>query len=108
MGYPCAYTNSLMGSWWVHLDETWAEDGYAPLVSGSVTIAVNGEVASVTVNAVDDLGHKITGVYNDIPYTLEGASDWSLNKLSTGAKMAKHAKMQLAPRKVKISSLIKK
>ena len=108
MGYPCAYTYGLMGSWWIHLDETWAEDGYAPLVSGSLTVAVNGDVASVTVNAVDDLGHKITGSYNNIPYTLDGGG-WSLSKLSTASKIANRAKKQLAPRtKVKASAMIKK
>jgi hypothetical protein len=108
MGYPCAYTYGLMGSWWIHLDETWAEDGYAPLVSGSLTVAVNGDVASVTVNAVDDLGHKITGSYNNVPYTLDGGG-WSLSKLSTASKIANRAKKQLAPRtKVKASAMIKK
>ena len=71
-----------------------------------MTVAVNGDVASVTVNAVDDLGHKITGSYNNIPYTLDGGG-WSLSKLSTASKIAKHAKKQLAPRaKVKASSMM--
>jgi hypothetical protein len=108
MGYPCAYTYQFMGSWWIHLDETWAEDGYAPLVSGSVTIAVDGGIASVVIDAVDDLGHKVTGSYNNITYMLDDGS-WSLKKLSTGVKFANHAKRQLAPHtKAKISSLIKK
>lgn len=106
-GYACAYTNGLMGSWWMHLDENWDVDAMAALVSGSVTINVEGETASAVINAVDDLGHKVTGTCNNASYVYAGAGGWSLNKLSTGAKMAKHAK--LAPRtKAKISSLIKK
>ena len=107
-GYACAYTYGLMGACWMHLDENREVDGVAPLVSGSVTINVQGETASATINAVDDLGHKVTGTCNNAAYVDANAA-WSLNKLSTGAKMAKHAKKQLAPRtKAKISSLIKK
>ncbi len=108
VGYPCAYTYSLVGSWWMHLDANWEPDAMAALVSGSVVLTEGEEgMGTVVVNAVDDLGHKVTGTCN-APLTVAEASGWSLNKLSTGAKLAKHAKKQLAPRKVKISSLIKK
>ena len=109
VGYPCAYTYSLVGSWWMHLDENWEPDAMAALVSGSVVLTEGEDgMGTVVVNAVDDLGHKVTGTCN-APLTVVEAGGWSLNKLSTGAKFAKHAKKQLAPRtKAKISSLIKK
>lgn len=108
VGYPCAYTNSLTGSWWMHLDANYEPDAMAALVSGSVVLTEGEDgMGTVVVNAVDDLGHKVTGTCN-APLTVVEAGGWSLNKLSTGAKFAKHAKKQLAPRKVKISSLIKK
>ena len=82
----------------------------AALVSGSVVLTEGEEgMGTVGINAVDDLGHKVTGTCNAPLTVVEAeAGGWSLNKLSTGAKMAKHAKKQLAPRKVKISLLIKK
>ena len=108
VGYPCAYTYALVGSWWTHLDENSDPDAMAALVSGSVVLTEGEEgMGTVVINAVDDLGHKVTGTCN-APLTVVEAGGWSLNKLSTGAKFAKHAKMQLAPRKVKFSSLIKK
>jgi hypothetical protein len=92
----------------MHLDENWEADAMAALVSGSVVLTEGEEgMGTVVINAVDDLGHKITGTCN-APLTVVEAGGWSLNKLSTGAKFAKHAKMQLAPRKVKFSSMIKK
>lgn len=108
MGYPCAYTYTLMGAWYIHLNEEFYEDGFAALVSGSVTIDIQGDVASASVTAVDDLGHKLTGSCKNVEYIDASSGGWSLSKFSTGAKMAKHAKKQLAPRKVKASSLIKK
>ena len=108
VGYPCAYTYALVGSWWTHLDENSDPDAMAALVSGSVVLTEGEEgMGTVVINAVDDLGHKVTGTCN-APLTVVEAGGWSLNKLSTGAKFAKHAKMQLAPRKVKFSSMIKK
>ncbi len=108
IGYPCAYTYALVGSWWTHLDENSDPDAMAALVSGSVVLTEGEEgMGTVVINAVDDLGHKVTGTCN-APLTVVEAGGWSLNKLSTGAKFAKHAKMQLAPRKVKFSSMIKK
>lgn len=107
-GYACAYTYGLMGACWMHLDENSEVDGIAPLVSGSVTINVQGETASAVINAVDDLGHKVTGTCNNAAYINASAGGWSLSKLSTGAKLAKRAQ-QLAPRtKAKASLMIKK
>ena len=79
--------------------------GYAPLKSGNVTITVEGDICSVTVNAVDDLGNKIVGSCLNAPYS---SADYSMSNLSTAVKVANHAKREFAPRKVKFSSMVKK
>ena len=106
-GYADAFYGMTAGAWMVQYTEDSEMAALAALKSGDFTIAIEGENVTITVNAVDEAGHKITGTCT-APYELGGESGWSLNKLSTGAKFAKHAKKQLAPRKVKFSSMIKK
>ena len=106
-GYADAFYGMTAGAWMVQYTEDYEMAALAALKSGDFTIAIEGANITITVNAVDEAGHKITGTCT-APYELGGASAWSLNKLSTGAKLAKRAQ-QLAPRtKAKISSLIKK
>lgn len=107
VGYPCAYTYGLVGSWWMHL-ENWEPDAMAALVSGSIVLTEGEDgMGTVVVNAIDDLGHKVTGTCN-APLTIAEAGGWSLSKLSTAAKYVKRAQ-KLAPRsKVKASAMIKK
>lgn len=108
VGYPCAYTYSLVGSWWTHLDENWDPDAMAALVSGSIVLTEGEDgTGTVVVNAIDDLGHKVTGTCN-APLTIAEAGGYSLSKFSTAAKYAKRAN-KLAPRsKAKLSTLVKR
>ncbi len=103
-GYMDPYYGSAVGCWLIKYDENYDMDAMAALKSGNVTIAFEGTTATVTIDAVDEAGHKITGTCV-APY--EAAGGWSLKKLSTAAKFA-HAQKNLAPRKVKISELLKK
>ena len=108
-GYIDPFYGQFNGCWWMTLDAEWYTTAYAPLKSGSVTLTVEGEICSVSVNAVDDLGNKVTGTCNNASYVYAGAGGYSLSKCSTAAKAANHVKkVNFAPRKVKISSLIKK
>ena len=99
---------SAQGSFYYKLDENFEVVGFAPLKSGTVTISVNEEgVATAQVEAKDDKGNTLSGtcvtanVYVDDPY--------APSTFSAVPKMAKRShKVSLAPRKVKISSLIKK
>ena len=105
-GYIDAFYGMTSGAWMVKYTEDYDMAALAALKSGDFTIAIEGENVTITINAVDEAGHKITGTCTT-PYELGGASAWSLKKLSTGAKFA-HAKKELAPRKVKPAMVVKK
>ena len=103
-GYMDPYYGSAVGCWMIQYDENYEMAALAALKSGSVSIAFAGETATVSVDAVDEAGHKVTGTCV-APY--EAAGGWSLSKLSTAAKLT-HAKKDLAPRKVKMVEMLKK
>ena len=95
------------GCWYLKFNEGWemATD-LAALKSGSVTIVDNNDgTYTVSVNAKDILGNTISATCSAAPKMNESSS---LSTLSTASKFANHAKKQLAPRKVKFSSMIKK
>lgn len=105
-GYMDPYYGSAVGCWAIQYDENFDVAGMAALKAGKVTVAINGENATITIDANDGEGHKVSGTCV-APY--ESSTGWSLSKLSTASKIAKHAKKQLAPRtKVKASAMIKK
>ena len=104
-GYMDPYYGSAVGCWLVQYTPDYDVAAMAALKSGKVSLAIEGDTATVTVNAVDEAGNKVA-VSCVAP--CEITTDWSLKKLSTAAKFA-GAKKQLAPRtKVNISSMIKK
>ena len=96
-GYMDPYYGSAVGCWLVQYTPDYELGAMAALKSGNVSLAFAGETATVTINAVDEAGNKITGTCT-APY--EVTTGWSLKKLSTAVKFA-HAKKELAPRKVK-------
>ena len=104
-GYLEPWLGDMNGCWWITMDAKENYTGYAPLKSGNVTITVEGDICSVTVNAVDDLGNKIVGSCLNAPYS---SADYSMSNLSTAVKVANHTKREFAPRKVKFSSMVKK
>ncbi|MBR2858626.1 MAG: hypothetical protein IKB90_00840 [Alistipes sp.] len=112
-GYVDAY-GEMYFSWYALLNfETEETLAVAPVKTGTVTISKEGEDYSVAFDLKDDLGNAITGTcvaYVDIYSEAAGASllSASVNNQPKAPKFANHAKKQLAPRKVKISSLIKK
>ena len=104
-GYMDPYYGSAVGCWAITYDENFDLADMAALKAGKVTMAINGENTTITIDANDGEGHKVTGTCV-APY--ESSTGWSLKKLSTASKFAT-AKNNLAPRtKAKISSLIKK
>ena len=103
-GYMDPYYGSAVGCWMIQYDENYDLGGMAALKSGNITVAFEGETATVTIDAVDEAGHKITGTCV-APY--EAAGGWSVKKLSNAAKFAT-AKNNLAPRKVKPAMVVKR
>ena len=103
-GYMDPYYGSAVGCWMIQYDENYDLGGMAALKSGNITVAFEGETATVTIDAVDEAGHKITGTCV-APY--EAAGGWSVKKLSNAAKFA-HAQKNLAPRKVKPAMVAKR
>ena len=112
-GYVDAF-GEMYFSWYAQMNfETEEALAAAPVKTGTVTISKEGEEYSVAFDLKDDLGNAITGTcvaYAEIYSEAAGASllSASVNNQPKAPKFAKHAKKQLAPRKVKISSLIKK
>ena len=111
-GYVDAYGESYF-SWYAQIDMETEEDlALAPIKSGSVTIAQDGESYSVAFNLKDDKGNTIDGtcvseveIYSDVA----GASVFkvSANNQPKLPKFA-HAKKQPTPRKVKPAMVLKK
>ena len=103
-GYMDPYYGSAVGCWMIQYDENYDLGGMAALKSGNITVAFEGETATVTIDAVDEAGHKVTGTCV-APY--EAAGGWSVSKLSAASKFAKVNK-NLAPRKVKPAMVAKR
>ena len=112
-GYVDAF-GEMYFSWYALLNfETGETLAVAPVKTGTVTISKEDGDYPVAFDLKDDLGNAITGTcvaYVDIYSEAAGASllSASVNNQPKAPKFANHAKKQLAPRKVKISSLIKK
>ena len=104
-GYMDPYYGSAVGCWMIQYDENYDLGGMAALKSGQVSIAFAGETATVTVDAVDEAGHKVTGTCV-APY--EAAGGWSISKFSSVSKFAQVKKSLAAPRKVKAAEMLKK
>ena len=98
------YYGSAVGCWALTLDENFDLADMAALKAGKVTVAINVENATITIDANDGAGHKVTGTCV-APYISETA--WSLKKLSNASKFAT-AKNNLAPRKVKPAMVVKR
>ena len=103
-GYMDPYYGSAVGCWAILYDENFDVAGMAALKAGKVTVAINGENATVTIDANDGEGHKVTGTCT-APYV--SSTGWSLKKLSNASKFAT-AKNNLAPRKVKPAMVVKR
>ncbi len=103
-GYMDPYYGSTVGCWAFTCDENFDLAGYAALKAGKVTVAINGENATITIDANDGEGHKVTGTCV-APYMT--SAGWSVKKLSTASKFAT-AKNNLAPRKVKPTMVVKR
>lgn len=104
-GYMDPYYGSAVGCWMIQYDENYDLGGMAALKSGQVSIAFAGETATVTIDAVDEAGHKVTGTCV-APY--EAAGGWSISKFSSVSKFAQVKKSLAAPRKVKAAEMLKK
>ena len=104
-GYMDPYYGSAVGCWMIQYDENYDLGGMAALKSGSISIAFAGETATVSVDAVDEAGHKVTGTCV-APY--EAAGGWSISKFSSVSKFAQVKKSLAAPRKVKAAEMLKK
>ena len=103
-GYMDPYYGAAVGCWAILYDENFDLAGMAALKAGKVTVAINGENATVTIDANDGEGHKVTGTCT-APYV--SSTGWSLKKLSNASKFAT-AKNNLAPRKVKPAMVVKR
>jgi hypothetical protein len=103
-GYMDPYYGAAVGCWAILYDENTELAGMAALKAGKVTVAINGENATITIDANDGEGHKVTGTCT-APYV--SSTGWSLKKLSNASKFAT-AKNNLAPRKVKPSMVVKR
>jgi hypothetical protein len=103
-GYMDPYYGAAVGCWAILYDENGDLAAMAALKAGKVTVAINGENATVTIDANDGEGHKVTGTCT-APYV--SSTGWSLKKLSNASKFAT-AKNNLAPRKVKPSMVVKR
>ena len=103
-GYMDPYYGSAVGCWLVQYTPDYELGAMAALKSGKVTVALEGTTATVTIDAVDEAGHKVTGT---CVAPFEISTGWSVKKLSTAAKFA-HAQKNLAPRKVKPAMVVKR
>ena len=103
-GYMDPYYGSAVGCWAIQYDENFDLAGMAALKAGKVTVAIDGENATITIDANDGEGHKVTGTCV-APYLT--SAGWSVKKLSTASKFAT-AKNNLAPRKVKPAMVVKR
>ena len=104
-GYMDPYYGSAVGCWMIQYDENYEMAALAALKSGQVSIAFAGETATVSVDAVDEAGNKVTGTCV-APY--EAAGGWSISKFSSVSKFAQVKKSLAAPRKVKAAEMLKK
>ena len=103
-GYMDPYYGSAVGCWAIQYTPDYELAAMAALKSGKVTVAINGENATITIDANDGEGHKVTGTCV-APYLT--SAGWSVKKLSTASKFAT-AKNNLAPRKVKPAMVVKR
>ena len=103
-GYMDPYYGSTVGCWMVQYTPDYELAALAALKSGKVTVALEGTTATVTIDAVDEAGHKVTGT---CVAPFEVSTGWSLKKLSTASKLV-HAQKNLAPRKVKPAMVAKR
>ena len=103
-GYMDPYYGSTVGCWMVQYTPDYELAALAALKSGKVTVALEGTTATVTIDAVDEAGHKVTGT---CVAPFEVSTGWSLKKLSTASKFV-HAQKNLAPRKVKPMAIAKR
>ena len=103
-GYMDPYYGSAVGCWAIQYDENFDLAGMAALKAGKVTVAIDGENATITIDANDGEGHKVTGTCV-APYLT--SAGWSVKKLSNAAKFA-HVQKNLAPRKVKPAMVVKR
>lgn len=103
-GYMDPYYGSTVGCWMVQYTPDYELAALAALKSGKVTVALEGTTATVTIDAVDEAGHKVTGT---CVAPFEVSTGWSLKKLSTASKFV-HAQKNLAPRKVKPAMVAKR
>ena len=103
-GYMDPFYGSTVGCWMVQYTPDYELAALAALKSGKVTVALEGTTATVTIDAVDEAGHKVTGTCV-APYEI--ATGWSVKKLSTAAKLV-HTQKNLAPRKVKPAMVVKR
>ena len=59
----------LMGSWYAEIEDGVVSGNMAPLVGGTINITINDDGSNtITLDCVDDLGYKITGTVNAMPY----------------------------------------
>ena len=103
-GYMDPFYGSTVGCWMVQYTPDYELAALAALKSGKVTVALEGTTATVTIDAVDEAGHKVTGT---CVAPFEVSTGWSLKKLSTASKLV-HAQKNLAPRKVKPAMVAKR
>ena len=103
-GYMDPYYGSTVGCWMVQYTPDYELAALAALKSGKVTVALEGTTATVTIDAVDEAGHKVTGT---CVAPFEISTGWSVKKLSTASKLV-HAQKNLAPRKVKPAMVVKR
>ena len=104
-GYMDPYYGSTVGCWAFTCDENGDLANYAALKAGKVTVAINGENVTITIDANDGEGHKVTGTCVASYLPLDG---WSVKKLSTSSKFANVKKHLAAPRKVKPAMVVKR
>ena len=59
----------LTGSWYAEIEGGYVSGNMAPLVGGTINITINDDGSNtITLDCVDDLGYKITGTVNAMPY----------------------------------------
>lgn len=59
----------LTGSWYAEIEDGTVSGDMAPLVGGTINITINDDGSNtITLDCVDDLGYKITGTVNAMPY----------------------------------------
>ena len=104
-GYMDPYYGSTVGCWMVQYTPDYELGALAALKSGKVTVALEGTTATVTIDAVDEAGHKVTGT---CVAPFEISTGWSVKKLSSASKFANVKKHLAAPRKVKPAMVVKR